>query len=602
MRDEIQWWFGVGGIVLGLLTGCQSSRISQFAKSDTSKLGVAKSAERMSSRQVVKSSTDVAEADDAPGFKRLSTVHVGPLQTRRPDTTPADSEDIVQVSSEDLDVGGETVARFQVPETPEAAARRRTHLEIPTALPGADAEPINLTAEGNQRSAEIEKIFGTLPDVDPTRVKDSIEGRHYSLNELQTLALTNNPVVAQAEAQITIMRGTAVQAGLHPNPVIGYEADTVGSGGTPNYHGGFASTVIKTPGKLELAESAANVDVWNAELMRKKTHIELITQVRGAYFAALIARENVKITEALVAFTDNVYRNQVEQLKGGLASTSESAQLRALAFQARTALVQSRNRHDAAWRQLVATVGVHDLPTGYLDGAADVLISSIDYETALSYMVANHTDVLAAQNSEVQARTNLRLQELNVTPDLQLYMALQKDYTTGPVYRATYNIQVGVPVPIFDRNQGNILGAHGTLLKTAREASRVQNDLAARLADAVERYENARNQTELYRNNILPDQARAFRGLYERRQQQPDQVGFVDVVNAQQTLLASINIYISTLSQRWSALTDVGALLQIETLEGIQALLDTGVPIEVIAPEGEDSPTMLPPSPDVRKE
>ena len=163
-------------------------------------------------------------------------------------------------------------------------------------------------------------------------------------------------------------------------------------------------------------------------------------------------------------------------------------------------------------------------------------------------------------------------------------MAVQQDSTTRPIYRTTYNRQVGVPVPIFDRNQGNILNAQGTLLKTSQEAPRIQNDLANRLADAVERYENARNLTELYQQNVLPDQARTFRGLYERHQQQPDVVGFVEVVNAQQTLLTSINVYINTLSLRWTALTDIGSLMQIETLEGIQALLETGSPIPVVEP------------------
>jgi cobalt-zinc-cadmium efflux system outer membrane protein len=471
---------------------------------------------------------------------------------------------------------------------------RRKRLEIPADLPGSDAHPINLSSDNAKRTEEIDQIFGPLPEVVGTRVKNTQDGLHYSLNELQAMAIASNPILVQAEADVTAARGTAIQAGLHPNPVLGYEADTVGSGGTPNYHGGYVNTVIKTPGKLELAESAANADVWNTELMRKKTHIDLITQVRGAYFAALIARENVKITEALVAFTDSVYRNQVEQLKGGIVSASEPVQLRALAVQARTALAQSRNRYDAAWRQLAATIGVPELPAGYLNGAADVPINSIDYDKTLRYVVANHTDIFAARNSEVQARTNLRLQELNVTPDLLFYMAVQKDYTTGPVYRATYNMQVGVPVPIFDRNQGNILNAQGTLMKSAQQANRVQNDLANRLADAVERYENARNLTDLYRDHILPDQARAFRGLYERHQQQPDVVGFVDVVNAQQTLLNSINVYISTLSLRWTALTDIGSLLQIETLEGIQALLETGSPIPVIPAVDSGDPTNLP--------
>ena len=144
--------------------------------------------------------------------------------------------------------------------------------------------------------------------------------------------------------------------------------------------------------------------------------------------------------------------------------------------------------------------------------------------------------------------------------------------TDTPVYRTTFNMQVGVPVPIFDKNQGNILNAHGTLMKASQEAARVQNDLANRLADAIERYGNARNVVQMYRDHVLPDQARAYRGVYERHEQQPDFVGFADVVTAQQTLLVSIGAYTNSLAARWQALTDIGSLLQLETLSSMEDL------------------------------
>ena len=563
-------------LVLSLLAGCQAARTS---------LSSLKSRDTAPVRDSRKSSDPVGQSSDAPGgFSQISSVHAGLRRPRQRSRIHDDFKPVMHVSAQESDDTADEAVRALASEPQELVGTQRRRLEIPSDLPGAEALPIDLSADPVKRAEEIELIFGTLPEVVATKVRNTPDGLHYDLNQLQAMAFAANPLLVQAEAQVTLARGAALQAGLHPNPVMGYEADTVGSGGTPNYHGGYVSTVIKTPGKLDLAESVANADVWNADLMRKKAHIDLITQVRGAYFAALIARENVRITEALVAFTDSVYRNQVDQLKGGIVSTSEPVQLRAMAVQARTALAQARNRYDSAWRQLAATIGVPELQAGYLDGVADVPIESIDYDKTLAYVVANHTDVLAAHNSALQARTNLRLQELNVVPDLLFYMALQKDSTTRPIYRTTYNMQVGVPVPIFDRNQGNILNAQGTLMKTAQEAPRIQNDLANRLADAVERYENARNLTELYRQNILPDQARTFRGLYERHQQQPDIVAFVEVVNAQQTLLTSINVYINTLSLRWTALTDIGSLLQIESLEGIQSLLETGSPIPVVEP------------------
>jgi cobalt-zinc-cadmium efflux system outer membrane protein len=469
-------------------------------------------------------------------------------------------------------------------------------LQIPTELPGAAAPAIDLPPHDvddvQGRMKDIQQSFGALPKVVQGRVNSAESGRTYTLDELQSVALASNPVMTQAGAQVMALRGTALQAGLHPNPVMGYESDSVGSNGNPNYQGGYISTVIKTAGKLDLAESAANVDVWNADLMRQKTRIELITQVRGAYFAALIARENVKVTEALVRFTDSVYQIQLDQLRGGFVSTYEPIQLRALAVQARTALTQARNRYDASWRQLAAIVGTPDLQIGELEGSPDMPIPEIDYDKALPYVLSNHTDVLAARNSEAQARINLRLQEVNRIPDLNFYTALQKDYTTAPIYRLTYNMQVGIPVPIFDKNQGNILNANGTLMKASQEAARVQNDLATKLADATERYANASNLVEMYRDHILPDQARAYRGVYERHQQQPDLVGFADVVTAQQTLLVSIGIYINSLAIRWQAFTDIGSLIQAETIGGIEAIIQSGEMIRE-----EETPMVVPPLP-----
>ncbi|HEY0984980.1 MULTISPECIES: TolC family protein [unclassified Schlesneria] len=485
-----------------------------------------------------------------------------------------------------------------------AAPRRNgaaTRLRIPNELPGAEAPVVTLppqdTEDAESRAKDIEKYFAELPAVAPNQVDPYDEQRVYSLEELQAMALSSNPVMAQAEANIVAMRGNAIQSGLAPNPIVGFQADTVGSNANANYIGGFVAQKIKTAGKLGLAESRGNVDVFNAELMQKKTRVDLITRVRGAYFAALIARENVRITEALVRFTDNVYHVQLDQLRGGLVSVYEPIQLRALAFQARTALVQSRNRYDAAWRQLAATVGMPNLEIGELEGSPEMGTPVVNYDVALPYILANHTDVLAAQNSISQARINLRLQEVTPIPDLDLYVALQKDHTTAPIYRMTYNVQAGLPIPIFDANQGNIMNAQATLIKNSQETARVQNELAAALAGAIERYANASNVIQLYRDHVLPDQARAYRGVYERHQQQPDIVGFADVVNAQQMLLMSIGTYINTLGVRWQAFTEIGELIQAETLEGIEAVVRGGhIAMESTHVE-EVPPANVPPEP-----
>src|SRR5262249_24627826 len=46
-----------------------------------------------------------------------------------------------------------------------------------------------------------------------------------TLADLEHMALQGNPTLSQAAAQVEAARGRALQAGLYPNPTVGYEAD-----------------------------------------------------------------------------------------------------------------------------------------------------------------------------------------------------------------------------------------------------------------------------------------------------------------------------------------------------------------------------------------
>src|SRR5258708_2672866 len=134
-------------------------------------------------------------------------------------------------------------------------------------------------------------------------------------------------------------------------------------------------------------------------------------------------------------------------------------------------------------------------------------------------------------------------------------------------------MQIGAPLPIFDRNKGNILTARASLVRATHEIPRVERDLRKRLADAFERFETNRVLVSYQRERILPDVVRTYRGTYQRHIQEPDVVGFADVVVAQQNMLTAVNQYISALTEQWNAFVDIAALLQIESLRELQLQL-----------------------------
>jgi len=477
-----------------------------------------------------------------------------------------------------------------------------TRLKVPKEIPGADVQELQLPEKDTDERAyrrELDNLFPKLADTPPLEFGPSgIPRARLALTDLEQMALANSPIIDQFQSDITLQKGQAIQAGTHPNPIMGYESDTVGSSLNRDYQGVYVSQIIKTAGKLELQQAIENVDVMNAQLLLRQARNDLLSQIRREYFAVLIAREALRINEAVVVFTRDVYEIQVDQVKGGgQAAVYEPLQLLTLAVQARGGLVAARNRYIAAWKQLTATLNMPDLQPADLIDNPDMAVPLVDYDATVSHVLSANTEVRAARNGPLRARLALRLAEVTPVPDVFVYGTFQRDFTVPTLGRTTYNTQVGVPVPIFDRNKGGILAARGTLVRATQEVPRVENDLRTRLADAFERYETNRVLVGYQRDQILPNSVRTYRGTYERHIQAPEgEVGFADVVVAQQNLLASVGAYIAALNGQWTAFVDIAALLQIESLKELQLQLrDKGsepAPVEGSTPK-DDVTTLI---------
>jgi outer membrane protein, heavy metal efflux system len=447
---------------------------------------------------------------------------------------------------------------------------RQGRLRIPDDLPGADVAPLRLPpltpANQKEREAAIRKLFPPLPPLGPPlSSQPGPDGVPLSLGALQRMAQDANPALRQAMHEIEAARGSAIQAGLAPNPVFGFEADNVNQGSTAGEQGAFIQQTIKTAGKLKLAQAAASVNVLNAELALRRIQFEVASQVRNNYFAVLVAQETFRSAYALAGFTDEAYSIWTDQVFAQLAAPYEPLQLRVLSFQARGYLLQARNRYDSAWKQLAASVGNPSMPPTQLAGRVDAPTPVFKYQELLEHISARHTDILTAANSALKARYMLRLAQVTPIPDVHLQLVLQKDYTTHP-NNFTQNLQLGVPVPIFDRNQGEIHRAEAELARADLEGTRVRNDLAARLASAFERYENNRKLLEYYKLHMLPDQVMAFRGLYQQYELQADKVGFTALLQGQQNLGQTVTAYLTVLGDHWSSVVDLANLAQSEDL------------------------------------
>jgi cobalt-zinc-cadmium efflux system outer membrane protein len=452
-------------------------------------------------------------------------------------------------------------------------------LLIPEELPGGEAAPIRLPLDRAERAQVIAELYPPIPPLpaEPPPAPGP-EGHPLTLFELQHLAEEYSPAVKSAFAAVQAARGAAYQAGQYPNPTLAFEHDTVETG-PAGYPGFFFDQVIKTGGKLTVAQAAATMDVLSAELTHRRARADARNAVRGNYFAVLVALENLRVSDALFRFSEYLYRLQIDLLKSaGLAAGYEPMQLRPLVLQAQLNLLQARNQYHASWRQLAANLGLPDMPPSELEGQIDVPVPVFDYDAVLDRL-RNHTDVLTAQVAIEKAKYTLKQQKLVPLPDVELRLLVQKDYSTPP-NQVAHSAVFSAQVPLWDQNLGGIRQAEWQLAQAAVGPEQTRNALIGTLADAFNRYQTARRAVEIAGQQIR-DQVRVYRGIHDRRQRAATEVGFGDLVTAQQTLAGYVTGYVTALGQQWQAVVDVANYLQTEEIfqsaehqQGVEPLPD----------------------------
>lgn len=324
----------------------------------------------------------------------------------------------------------------------------------------------------------------------------------FTLDDLIALALGENPTLGGAAAQVQAARGEWLQSGLYPNPVVGYTGYQIGDQGRAGQQGAYFEQEFVLGGKLRLNRAAASQEVRRSRQLLEAQRLRIITDVRVAYYDVVYAERTVAIAEQLVRIGDEGARATDALLRAQEVSRADLLQARVEAGAARIILSNSQHAYAAAWRRLAAVVGVPDRAA-----PPPIVAETNDEPPALDWSgTAARLEMLSPEMAAAQAevaRTRWALERARVepipNPDVQYYP--QHDFGTGD---GIQSIQATFAVPLFNANQGNIRRAEADVAAALRNLERVRLDLRSRLADAFQRYDNARRQAEQYTREMVP--------------------------------------------------------------------------------------------------
>ena len=116
-----------------------------------------------------------------------------------------------------------------------------------------EPNPAQDQSKQQMQHGEHQMTMRTVEPVYPRmgKAQEQAKGPLMMLTTLQQLAADSNPTLRQAEAEIRAAKARQQQAGLYPNPTVGYTGDEIRGGSVGGgKQGFFVSQPIVTAGKL----------------------------------------------------------------------------------------------------------------------------------------------------------------------------------------------------------------------------------------------------------------------------------------------------------------------------------------------------------------
>ncbi len=318
--------------------------------------------------------------------------------------------------------------------------------------------------------------------------------------ELESLALRNNPTIKAAEALVVQQEGLLRQLTRYPNPTAGWVQSTSSPRFQGATQGAFISQDIVTAGKLRVVGRAEKVEIeWR--LWQLKAQIgRVLNDVRVRYYEVLGAQQALLTAADLERLASDDLSTVRQLLRAKQASRPDELQAEIHLSAVRASLQEARLRHQAAWRQLANLVGVPQLPPAVLPEDVEEGIPQFEWVESLHRLLAE-SPVVRAQAAQIrEAELEVQLQKRLMIPNINVQVVIQRDYVKDFNQVSTL---VSAPIPLWNRNRGNIINAQGTLRQQQQEYQRLQLALADQLAASFQQYQSARNQVEHLRE-ILP--------------------------------------------------------------------------------------------------
>tara|TARA_Y100001973_G_C5200564_1_gene337309 strand:+ start:834 stop:2099 length:1266 start_codon:yes stop_codon:yes gene_type:complete len=386
-------------------------------------------------------------------------------------------------------------------------------------------------------------------------VSQAVASTPITLSDAWGQALQTNPSLMAGDRNIGIAEGERRQAGVIPNPELSWEVeDTRSATKTTTVQ---ISQPIELGGKrgarIEMAERSLDSAAIGQEQLRNELRAEVVEAFQGALLAKMrqeLAEQSQRLSERGVSVVD-------ARVKAGKASALEASRARLQYEEVRLEAARARDQHINAMNQLLALIGASST-NGEPSLSGDVTdLPAIPSEVALLTRLDNVPQMRLARVEIDRQEAGIKVEKSRRIPDLTVSLGSQ--YSNEDRERVNL-VGLSMPLPLFDRNQGNVLAAS----RRADQARDLRNAAELRLRSEVQQayqqWRTAQGTINGFEGGLLASADTALE--HTTRGFQMGKFGFIDVLDAQRTLIDVRSRYLQALGEA------VAAWVRLERIYG----------------------------------
>ena len=367
-----------------------------------------------------------------------------------------------------------------------------------------------------------------------------------TLADAKSLAFERNWDLLAAKSGIAAAEAQLIVAKEFPNPTASLSTARIGTheNATPmgnslwqrNYDSIAAvSQLIEIGGKRHDRQVAGRAGVLGAKARFYDAKRTLDQGVTKAYIAALLAGENARVLTESANYMREEAKIAQAQFQAGDISEADKKTLEINADQFE---MQARTAEAAAIQARVAVEVLlgENQPKGNWrpqDSLEKLMEISSAAPAPESKPDAARPDVLAAETDLRAAKAQLQLQKATRIPDPTFMVGAEHNPPGGGPPVDTLLVGVSFPLPLWNRNGGNIKAAQAAVTQLGDTLGKVKAQAAADLVNAETTYSEARGRWLRYRDETAPKSASVRESVAFKYKQ--GGATLLDLLNAEQT-------------------------------------------------------------------